>query len=109
MKTRLLIIIGIALMIASFSLPVSAFSQTDEPDPKKHIPILKQSKSGISNQDVVCHNNLFLVIKKSTDIPACIKLEPKEVKKFGISMHRLPYVLPATSQNHQWTSCHSHL
>lgn len=42
---------------------------------KYYDPPLKQFKSGIKADDVICKQGLQLVIKKSNDKPACVKLD----------------------------------
>ena len=52
------------MMFAIFALPVAFAGGVDSP--------LKQSAMGTASEDVICKNNLQLMIRSSGD-PACVK------------------------------------
>lgn len=97
------IFFSIVLLFAVFAMPIFAYTQPKEPNPspvpnpEKFNPILKQSKSGIPNQDLVCHNNLFLVIKRTDNRPACVKIDSiyHLVKRNWVSQEKLETSSPA--------------
>lgn len=82
-----IVLMTISLLIMTFSNHVEAVMSND-------VPPLKQLKSGIKAENVICRNNLQLIFKSTNDYPACVKAS--SVSK--LLMRGWGYDISATSQ-----------
>lgn len=67
--------------------PYSKSAQNFDPNSEFILPPLKLSKAGIPSDQIHCKNNLELIIKASSDMPACVSSDTaKSLKNRGWSI-----------------------